>query len=103
MTDESPFRLVVVALCVLALTISLYYRRAAVRSGEKVSRREEGLVIMILLRLFGSCAAIVVLMYLIQHGEGQRNGPKQFSSMWILGNLRETQLRVARVLCVSIV
>ena len=65
MTDESTFRLVTAALCVLALTISLYYRRVAVRSGEKVSRGDEGLVMMILLRLFGSCAAIVVLMYLI--------------------------------------
>lgn len=65
MTDESVFRLLAAALCVLALPMSAYYRRASVRSDEKISRREEGLVIMILLRFFGFCAAIGVLMYLI--------------------------------------
>ena len=65
MTDDSAFRLVTAALFVLALPILAYYRRAAARSDEKISRREEGLVIMILLRLFGFCAAIATLMYLI--------------------------------------
>ncbi len=65
MTDESAFRLFAAALCVLALPMSAYYRRATVRSNEKISRREEGLVIMILLRFFGFCAAIGVLMYMI--------------------------------------
>ncbi len=65
MTDESTFRLVTAALCVLALPMSAYYRRAAVSSGEKVTRGGEGLVIMILLRFFGFCAAIGVLMYMI--------------------------------------
>ncbi len=65
MTNDSAFRLVTAALLVLALPILAYYRRAAARSDEKISRREEGLVIMILLRLFGFCAAIAALVYLI--------------------------------------
>ena len=65
MTEESAFRLVAGALCVLALPMPGYYRRIAAKADDKVSRQEEGLTIMILLRLFGVSASIALLMYMI--------------------------------------
>lgn len=65
MTEESAFRLVAGALCVLALPMSGYYRRAAAKSDDELSRQEEDLTIMILLRLFGFSALIALLMYMI--------------------------------------
>jgi len=48
-----------------ALAISFYYRRKAETSSEPVSWRDEGAVVMILLRLFGALMWLSVIVYLI--------------------------------------
>ena len=56
MTDEAIFRVVTATLFVSALLISVYHRHKADRASEKVSWRDEGLPIILLLRLSGLAA-----------------------------------------------
>lgn len=66
MTNDTLFRLITLALFVTAFTISGYFRSKANReSNERVSRREEGLPILVLLRLAGSAAWLSVVVYMI--------------------------------------
>jgi len=66
MTNETPFRLLVFAMFAIALTTSAYYRRKAARAGdERISRREEGTPIMILLRLAGLVVWLSPVAYAI--------------------------------------
>jgi protein-S-isoprenylcysteine O-methyltransferase Ste14 len=65
MTDESIFRVVTATLFVSALLISWYHRHQADRADEKVSWREEGLPIIVLLRLSGLAAWLSVFTYLL--------------------------------------
>lgn len=65
MSDESIFRVVTATLFVSALLISWYHRHQADRAGEQVSWREEGLPIMVLLRLSGLAAWLSVFTYLL--------------------------------------
>ena len=65
MTDESIFRVVTATLFVSALLISVYHRHKADRASEKVSWRDEGLPIIVLLRLSGFVAWLSVFTYLL--------------------------------------
>jgi protein-S-isoprenylcysteine O-methyltransferase Ste14 len=65
MTDESIFRVVTATLFVSALLISVYHRHKADRASEKVSWRDEGLPIIVLLRLSGFAAWLSVFTYLL--------------------------------------
>ncbi len=65
MTDESAFRLMVIVSIALTLPIGLYYRIRSQATREKLSRREEGIFIMIGLRLCGLLAWIALTAYLI--------------------------------------
>lgn len=65
MTDEAIFRVVTATLFVSALLISVYHRHKADRASEKVSWRDEGLPIILLLRLSGLAAWLSVLTYLL--------------------------------------
>src|SRR5262245_29064350 len=65
MNDETIFRVLVGALFVMAVTVSGYYRRRAARSGEKISRRDEGWLIMVPLRLLGFAGWAVLIAYVI--------------------------------------
>ena len=64
-SGESNFRVVTAALFVSALTISIYHRHQADQAGEKVSWREEGLPIIVLLRLSGLAAWLSVFTYML--------------------------------------
>src|SRR3954454_2959492 len=65
MTDESVFRSIVIINIALALPIGLYHRIKSQATREKLARREEGIFIMIGLRLCGLLGWITLVAYLI--------------------------------------
>jgi protein-S-isoprenylcysteine O-methyltransferase Ste14 len=65
MTDESVFRFMVIISIAFTLPIGLYYRIRSQATREKLARREEGVFIMIGLRLCGLLAWIALTAYLI--------------------------------------
>ena len=65
MTDQTLFRILVGVLFVAAITISGFFRRRAASSGERISRREEGWLIMVPLRLLGLSGWAVLIAYVI--------------------------------------
>jgi protein-S-isoprenylcysteine O-methyltransferase Ste14 len=65
MTD-TIFRLLILAMLVTALSISAYFRRKAQRAGgDKIDRTQEGVPLMIVLRLAGLALWLSVLVYVI--------------------------------------
>ena len=65
MTAESIFRSIAILGIVLTLPIGLYHRIRSQATREKLARREEGIFIMIGLRLCGLVALIALVAYLI--------------------------------------
>ena len=65
MTDESVFRSIVMVSIAITLPIGLYHRIRSQATREKLARREEGIFIMIGLRLCGLLAWIALAAYLI--------------------------------------
>ncbi len=66
MTDETIFRVIIIAMLATGFTLSAYYRGKAARaSGERISWREEGTPIMILLRLTGLSVWLLIFAYAI--------------------------------------
>ena len=66
MENESTFRSIIIFLFLFIAATGISHRVNAATSGEKISRREEGLFIMIALRLFGFSAWIGLMVYMIQ-------------------------------------
>ena len=65
MTSESIFQITCILLFLPLGGIGLYHRIKAAQSGENISRREEGMPIMILLRLFGFATWLALITYMI--------------------------------------
>jgi len=65
MDSETPFRIALVIVILLTMTIGLYHRIRAASSGEKISHKDEGYVFFAVLRLSGLCLWIATLAYLI--------------------------------------
>ena len=65
MTEENPFRIALVIVFVLTMAVTVYFRIQAAASGEKISRKEEGYALAIVLRLGGLCLWLAVVAYLI--------------------------------------
>ena len=65
MNHEFTFRIVVIVLFSLLAAIGIYHRTQAAKSDEKITRQKEGVLIMILLRLFGFSMWIGLLIYMI--------------------------------------
>ena len=65
MSEESTFRAIALAVFVSLFLIGMYHRIRAHQPDEKISRKEEGRPIMILLRLFGLAFWTGVIIYLI--------------------------------------
>ena len=65
MTDESIFRSIVIIDIAVTLSIGLYHRIKSQATGEKLARREEGIFILIGLRLCGLLGWIALAAYLI--------------------------------------
>jgi len=64
MSDDQLFRLIFLAGFVLFMPVGVYHRLKA-RTGEKLDRRQEGLFIMITLRLVGVAGMAGLIAYLI--------------------------------------
>lgn len=65
MNTETPYQLTAIALLGAAMSISIFFRSRAARSGEKISSREEGALILNLRRVFGLALWLSALAYLI--------------------------------------
>jgi len=65
MNNETIYQLVAIALLGAAMSISIYFRSQANRSGEKISSLEEGKLILTLRRVFGLALWLSALAYLI--------------------------------------
>ncbi len=65
MENEVTFRVITILLFVILLVIGIYHRVRASRAGDKISWQEEGLPILILLRLFGFSTWIGLFIYII--------------------------------------
>ena len=65
MNHESAFRAIALANLALCLPIGLYYRIRSQAGGEPLDRRQEGLVILIGLRLSGVLAWVAYFAYLL--------------------------------------
>lgn len=64
MSHETPFRIALAVVMTLTMSVAVYYRLQA-RSGEKVSRKEEGILFAIVLRLAGLALWISTFAYLL--------------------------------------
>jgi protein-S-isoprenylcysteine O-methyltransferase Ste14 len=64
MITDAPFRIILLVLIVFNMGITIYYRRKAARSGDQLSRKEEGYLLAISLRLAGFLLWIATLGYL---------------------------------------
>ena len=65
MTTESTFRAVAIANIAVCLPIGLYYRIKSQARGERLARREEGIIVMVGLRLCGVLAWALLAAYLM--------------------------------------
>jgi len=66
MPIDTLFRIIVLALFATGLSISIYFRRRANRTGgENISRREEGTPLLVLLRLTGLTGWLAIMAYVI--------------------------------------
>ena len=65
MTDEATFRLIAIISLAVTLPIGLYHRIRSQATREKLARRQEGIFIMIGLRLCGLLGWIALAAYLI--------------------------------------
>lgn len=64
--NDNLFRLLILAMMVTALSITAYFRRRAQRTGgDKIDRRQEGVPLMIVLRVTGFGLWLSVLAYVI--------------------------------------
>jgi protein-S-isoprenylcysteine O-methyltransferase Ste14 len=64
--NDTIFRLLILALMVTALSISAYFRRKAQRAGgDKIDRTQEGVPLMLVLRVAGLGVWLSVLVYVI--------------------------------------
>lgn len=66
MNSFDPFRIILVIGLVLVLSIGVYYRLRSQASGEHLDRRQEGLFILVSLRLSGLVFAAGLLSWLIE-------------------------------------
>jgi protein-S-isoprenylcysteine O-methyltransferase Ste14 len=64
MPSETPFRIALVIVIALTMAVTVYHRLQAAKSGEKISRREEGVVFAVVLRLAGVALWIATFGYL---------------------------------------
>jgi protein-S-isoprenylcysteine O-methyltransferase Ste14 len=65
MTHENRFRIALLVVFVLTFTIALYHRLQAARSGERISRRPEGILFAATLRTAGLLVWLMTLGYVI--------------------------------------
>lgn len=64
MPAENPFRIALVVVVMLTMSVTVYYRWQAAATGEKISHREEGYLFAVVLRLAGLLLWISTVAYL---------------------------------------
>jgi protein-S-isoprenylcysteine O-methyltransferase Ste14 len=64
MPQEKLFRLALLVVILLAMTVAAYYRIKAAASGERISHREEGYAFAVVLRLSGLALWVSIFAYL---------------------------------------
>jgi protein-S-isoprenylcysteine O-methyltransferase Ste14 len=65
MPSENPFRVALVVVMLLTMTVTAYDRWQAAKSGERISHKEEGYLFAIVLRLAGFSLWIATFGYLL--------------------------------------
>ena len=65
MPSENPFRIALVVVMLMTISVTAYHRWQAAKSGEKISHKEEGYVFAIVLRLVGLFLWISTFGYLL--------------------------------------
>ena len=65
MPSENPFRIALIIVIVLTMSVTVYHRLKAAESGEKISRKEEGYAFAVVLRLAGLALWIATFGYLV--------------------------------------
>lgn len=65
MTGEFPFRIALLVIVALAMSIAIPHRLRAAASGERISHREEGCVFAVILRLAGLLLWISTFAYIV--------------------------------------
>src|SRR5262249_30932170 len=65
MNDDQVFRCILIAGFLILLPVGLYHRAKSQATGEKLDRRQEGIFVLVLLRLFGLTGWIGLLIYMI--------------------------------------
>ncbi len=65
MPDDYPFRQILIIGCVMVIPIALSYRIRSQATGEKLDRRQEGLFLLIAIRLNGLIAGGGLITYMI--------------------------------------
>jgi protein-S-isoprenylcysteine O-methyltransferase Ste14 len=65
MPSEDPFRIALLTSFVLTVAIVGYHRFQAAKSGDRITRKDEGILLAVSLRLAGACLWIATLAYLI--------------------------------------
>lgn len=65
MDAESPFRIALIIVILLTTVVTAYHRIQAASSKESISRKEEGYLFAVVLRLVGLALFVVTLAYLI--------------------------------------
>lgn len=65
MQNETPYRLAVLACFGMLVVIGVHHRLQAAKSKERISRKDEGLLLAVALRLAGLCVWAGVVVYLL--------------------------------------
>ncbi len=65
MLTENPFRVSLAIVILLTMAITAYHRIQAASSRERISRKEEGYLFAVLLRLSGLALFVVTFAYLV--------------------------------------
>jgi protein-S-isoprenylcysteine O-methyltransferase Ste14 len=65
MLSEDPFRTALLTILVITMAVVAYHRLQAAKSGERISRKDEGLLLAVSLRLAGLCLWMGTFAYLI--------------------------------------
>lgn len=65
MDSEIPFRVALAVVIALTMTVTVYYRLQAAKSGEAISRKEEGYAFAVALRAAGLCLWVATFGYLL--------------------------------------
>ena len=83
MASETPFRIALVVVIVLTMTVTLYYRLQATSSGEQIDKKDEGYLFAAVLQLSAFGLWIVTFAYLLMPSSVQwASIPMPISIRW---------------------